>query len=130
MRGRLRRMTQNMVMFCRLNTGTVPHEVVTKVIGDEYRQQVRREVYEEIEGERERARSIAEDRCARMRREVDSVKHELAHPPLIRRVMEPVETLWAWIYAVAREVPPAAIERVVDRCVRAGLLRRVDEGEV
>jgi len=112
MRGRLRRMTQNMVAFCRLNTDTVPHEVVTKVVGEEYRRQIRDEALEGIEGERVRAQFMERDRLERMRREVDGVKYELAHPPLIRRLMKPMETLWAWGYAIVREVPAAILDRI------------------
>lgn len=137
-------MTQNMVSFCRLNMQTVPMEVVTKVVGEEVRKQIRAEALKETEGDRARLLWMTQDRAERMRREIDRLADELWGRPLLRRTLDPLATAWAWTYsvtreliastwawayAIAHELPPALIQRTLDACVRAGLLRRLAEWE-
>ena len=137
-------MTRNMVSFCRLNMQTVPMEVVAKVVGEEVREQIRAEALKETEGDRARLLWMTQDRAERMRREIDRLADELWGRSLLRRTLDPlatawawtysvtrelVGTAWAWAYAIAHELPPALIQRALDACVRAGLLRRLAEWE-
>ena len=91
-------MTQMMVTAYRINAKDVPQETVCRMVGEEVAEQIRRDAVRDVQGKLERARVIEDKYRAMMPEHEAQVLRRAKRKPLLRRILAPVETAWAFVY--------------------------------